>query len=176
MSGMNRRHWLTLGVLALGFGAARAASRGNAIADADSEAIELLYGLTLPDVDGQPVALARLRGHPAVANFWATWCPPCVEEMPELSDISDEFRARQLQIVGIGIDSASNIRQFTRKTPVRYPLLVAGNSGLALMRRLGNTAGALPFTIVLARDGSVAWRTLGRFRTPDLRGAIARVL
>ncbi|HMM52676.1 MAG TPA: TlpA disulfide reductase family protein [Burkholderiaceae bacterium] len=104
----------------------------------------------------QPVALARLRGHPTGANFWATWCPPCVEEMPELSDISDKFRVRRLQVVRVGIDSASNIGQFTRKTPVRYPLLVAGNSGLALMRRLGNTAGALPFTVVLARDGSVA--------------------
>jgi len=81
-----------------------------------------------------------------------------------------------MQVIGIGIDSASNIGQFSRKTPMRYPLVVAGNSGLELVRRLGNTAGALPFTVVLARDGSVTWRTLGRFKTADLRQAIERVL
>jgi thiol-disulfide isomerase/thioredoxin len=121
-------------------------------------------------------ALATLRRQPAVVNFWATWCPPCVEEMPELSDIGDEFRGRGLQIIGIGIDSAPNIGQFWRKTPMRYPLVVAGNSGLELVRRLGNTAGALPFTVVLSRDGGVAWRTLGRFKTAELREAIRRVL
>lgn len=175
---MNRRRWLALGAFALGFGGfgAWVASRRYAIGDADSEAIELLYGLTLPDSEGRPLALATLRRQPTVVNFWATWCPPCVEEMPELSDIGDEFRSRGLQVIGIGIDSASNIGQFSLKTPMRYPLLVAGNSGLELVRRLGNTAGALPFTVVLARDGSVAWRTLGRFKTADLRQAIQRVL
>ena len=96
--------------------------------------------------------------------------------MPELSEIGDEFRGRGLQVIGIGIDSASNIGQFSLKTPMGYPLLVAGNSGLQLVRRLGNTAGALPFTVVVARDGSVAWRTLGRFKTADLREAILHVL
>lgn len=94
-----------------------------------------------------------LRGQPAVVNFWATWCPPCVEEMPELSAFGDEFRDRGLRIVGIGIDSATNISQFSRKTPMSYPLLVAGTSGLELVRRLGNTAGALPFTVVVGRTG-----------------------
>lgn len=175
---MNRRSWLGLGALALGFGGfgAWTASRRYAIGDADDAAIELLYRLTLPDAEGRPVALDTLRRQPAVLNFWATWCPPCVEEMPELSGIGEEFRARQLQVIGIGIDSASNIGEFSRKTPMRYPLLVAGNSGLELVRRLGNTAGALPFTVVVARDGTVTWRTLGRFKTAELRAAIDRVL
>lgn len=175
---MNRRRWLGLGALALAFGGfgAWVASRRYAVGDADSAAIELLYGLTLPDAHGAPTALAALRGQPAVVNFWATWCPPCVEEMPELSEIGNEFRGRGLRVIGIGIDSASNIGQFSLKTPMGYPLLVAGNSGLELVRRLGNTAGALPFTVVVARDGSVAWRTLGRFKTADLREAILRVL
>ncbi len=175
---MNRRRWLGLGVLAAGFGGfgAWVASRRYAIGDADREAVELLFRLTLPDAEGRPVALATLRRQPVVVNFWATWCPPCVEEMPELSGIGDEFRSRGLQIVGIGIDSAPNIGQFSRKSPMGYPLLVAGNNALELVRRLGNRAGALPFTVVLARDGSIAWRTLGRFKSAELRSAIARVL
>ncbi|HLS57406.1 MAG TPA: TlpA disulfide reductase family protein [Zeimonas sp.] len=175
---MNRRHWLALGVAALSFGGLGAwvASRRYALGDADSAAVALLHGLTLPDAAGQPMSLAALRGQPTVVNFWATWCPPCVEEMPELSGLAAEFRERGVRIVGIGIDSAPNIRQFSEKTPVSYPLLVAGTSGLELVRRLGNTAGALPFTIVVAPDGRVAWRTLGRFKAPELRAAILRTL
>ena len=175
---MNRRHWLALGVAALSFGGLGAwvASRRYALGDADSAAVALLHGLTLPDAAGQPMSLAGLRGRPTVVNFWATWCPPCVEEMPELSGLATEFRERGVQIVGIGIDSAPNIRQFSEKMPMSYPLLVAGTSGLELVRRLGNTAGALPFTIVVTRDGRVAWRTLGRFKAPELRAAILQTL
>lgn len=175
---MNRRRWLGLGALALGFGGfgAWVASRRYSLGSADSAAVELLHGLTLPDAAGRPVALADLRGRPTVVNFWATWCPPCVEEMPELSGFAAEFAARGLHIVGIGIDSAANIRQFSEKTPMGYPLLVAGTSGLELVRRLGNTAGALPFTVVLAPDGRVAWRALSRFSTAGLRTAIEQIL
>lgn len=175
---MNRRGWLGLGALAFGFGGfgAWVSSRRYAVGDADADAIELLYRLTLPDAEGRPVALDALRRQPAILNFWATWCPPCVEEMPELSGIAEEFGPRSLQVIGIGIDSASNIGEFSRKTPMRYPLLVAGTRGLELVRHFGNTAGALPFTVVVATDGKVAWRTLGRFKTAELRAAIARVL
>ncbi|RPH58122.1 MAG: TlpA family protein disulfide reductase, partial [Burkholderiales bacterium] len=116
--------------------------------------------------------LASLRNQPAVVNFLATWCPPCLEEMPELSDLAVEFGPSGLHIVGIGIDSPSNIRQFSETTPMGYPLLVAGTSGLELVRRLGNSAGALPFTVVLDRNGRIVWRTLGRFSTDALRAAI----
>ena len=175
---MNRRQWLGLGALALGFGGFGAwmAARRYSLGDADAAAIALLHGLTLPDAASRPVALADLRGRPMLVNFWATWCPPCVEEMPELSGFDAEFRARGLQIVGIGIDSASNIREFSDKTPMSYPLLVAGASGLELVRRLGNTSGALPFTVIVDRAGQVTWRTLGRFRTAELRAAILKIL
>lgn len=175
---MNRRQWLGLGALALGFGGFGAwmAARRHSLGDADAAAIALLHRLTLPDAAGRPVALAALRGQPMLVNFWATWCPPCVEEMPELNGFDAEFRARDLQIVGIGIDSASNIREFSDKTRMSYPLLVAGTSGLELVRRLGNTSGALPFTVIVDRAGQVTWRTLGRFRTAELRDAILKIV
>lgn len=175
---MTRRRWLAFGSLAFAFGGLGAwvAARRYAIGDADSAAVAQMHALTLPDAAGEPIALAALRGQPTLVNFWATWCPPCIEEMPELSAFDGEFRGRGLRIVGIGIDSASNIAQFSRKTPMSYPLLVAGTSGLELVRRFGNTAGALPFTVVLDRNGRIAWRMLGRFQTAALREAVLRVL
>jgi thiol-disulfide isomerase/thioredoxin len=175
---MNRRHWLGLGALALGFGGfgAWVGSRRYAVDSADVAAVDLLYGLTLPDVAGSPIALRQWRGEPLLVNFWATWCPPCVEEMPELSDFDAEFRPRGLRIVGIGIDSADNIREFSVKTPMSYPLLVAGTSGVELVRRFGNTAGALPFSVLIDRNGRITWRMLGRFKTAALREAILAVV
>lgn len=175
---MNRRHWLGIGAVAIAFGGLGAwvASRRHSLDRADTDAIELMLAFTLPDAAGQPFALSALRGAPMVVNFWATWCPPCVEEMPELSELHGEFAPRGVRIVGIGIDSAVNIRQFSEKTPVSYPLLVAGNGGLELVRRFGNNAGALPYTLVLDRGGRVVWRTLGRFQNAALRSAILQTL
>lgn len=175
---MNRRRALGLGVMALCLGGLGAwvASRRYSLKSADTAAIEALFESTLPDAAGAQVSLGSMRGQPVLVNFWATWCPPCVEEMPELSRFDAEFRGQGLQIVGIGIDTAANIRQFSDKTPMSYPLLVAGANALELVRRLGNTAGALPFTVIVDRSHRVTWRALGRFRTAELRAEILRVL
>jgi len=175
---MNRRRWLGLGALALAFGGfgAWTASRRFSVGAADTAAVELLHGLTLPDSEGRPQALSALRGAPVLVNFWATWCAPCIEEMPELNAMHDEYAPRGLRIVGIGIDSAANIRQFSQKMPMRYPLLVAGGSGIELARRFGNTAGALPYTIVIDRRSQIILRKLGRFDNETLRIAVAQAL
>lgn len=138
----------------------------------DDDAVSLLLALNLPDAQGQPVALERWRGRPLVVNFWATWCPPCVEEMPELSALQTQFEASGLQILGIGIDSPDNIRQFSQTRPVVYPLLVAGAGGSELSRRFGNRSGGLPYTVVIDRRGRVTSRIIGRFKLADLRNAI----
>ncbi len=177
-SRMNRRRWLAFGALAFGMGGfgAWVVSRRLMLGNADEQALDLLYGMTLPDALGQPVALAPLRGRALVLNFWATWCPPCIEEMPELNAIALDFRGHGLQVAGIGVDSAANIRQFWDKQPMQYPLLVGGTQSLELVRRFGNTSGALPFTVVVDAKGRIAWRTLGRFDTAALRAQVVRAL
>lgn len=141
----------------------------------DDDAVSLLLALNLPDAQGQPVALERWRGQPLVVNFWATWCPPCVEEMPELSALQTQFQASGLQILGIGVDSPDNIRQFSEARPVVYPLLIAGAGGSELSRRFGNRSGGLPYTVVIDRRGRVTNRIIGRFKLDDLRNAIESV-
>jgi len=129
----------------------------------DSRAI---YALQLPDPAGKIHAVADYRGKPLVVNFWATWCAPCVKEMPDLDALGKRYA--HIRFLGIGIDTAANIRQFVEKLPVSYPLLVAGTSGLALIRELGNTAGGLPFTVVFDEKGRITRKILGQVRPDDL--------
>jgi len=142
---------------------------------ADAAAVSILFAQNLPDSEGRMRPLADLRGRPVVVNFWATWCPPCVEEMPELSSLHREISSGGAQIVGIGIDSASNIAQFARKSPVSYPLLVAGLGGTELARQFGNQAGVLPFTVVVDGQGRVVERVVGRVDIGHLRSRLQRM-
>ncbi len=135
---------------------------------------EAFYEAAFPDLAGQQVALRQLKGRPVVANFWATWCAPCVEEMPHLDALSKSLP--NIQFVGIGIDTASNISQFITKIPVSYPLYVAGHAGIGLVRELGNAAGGLPFTVLLDAEGRIFDTILGQVSPEDLSLRIERLV
>ncbi|WP_354686338.1 TlpA disulfide reductase family protein [Cupriavidus necator] len=137
-------------------------------------AVETFFQTRLPDAAGADLDLGKLRGKTVVVNFWAPWCGPCVEEMPELTALHDEYKSRQVEFVGIGIDSAANIQNFTRKVPVAYPLAVAGFAGTELSRSFGNSAGGLPYTVVINPDGSVKFRKMGRVTAAELRAVLPR--
>ncbi len=131
-----------------------------------------LLSLTLPDLEGKPQALSQWKGKVLVVNFWATWCPPCKEEMPEFSRLNKEFSPNGVQFVGISIDTAEKVLAFSKETPVSYPLLISNLDSLDLASDLGNRAKGLPFTIILQPDGSPQQVKLGKFATPDLEKAI----
>ena len=157
---------------------APSANRAMGLPGAMSQKVEpntrALYEATLPDLTGSPIALKQLLGRPVVANFWATWCAPCVEEMPHLDALSKSLP--DIQFVGIGIDTASNISQFITKIPVSYPLYVAGHAGIALVRELGNAAGGLPFTVLLDAEGRIFDTILGQVSPEDLKVKIGRLV
>ncbi|HZW20094.1 TlpA disulfide reductase family protein [Noviherbaspirillum sp.] len=127
----------------------------------------------MKDANGQEQVLGQWKEHALVVNFWATWCAPCVDEMPELSDLQREISAQKIQILGIGIDSASNIAEFAKKYSISYPLYVGGVNGTELSRQLGNQGGGLPFTVVIGRDGQVKKTFLGRLKMDDLRKSLS---
>jgi thiol-disulfide isomerase/thioredoxin len=118
--------------------------------------------------EGGELVFSSLRGKPLLLNFWATWCPPCVEEMPMIDRFFRENGANGWQVVGLAIDQPSAVRKFLQKTPVSYPLGLAGLQGTELVKSLGNTAGGLPFTLVLAGAGTVAARKMGKLEPADL--------
>lgn len=135
-----------------------------------------LLALTLPDASGQPQAVAQWKGRVIVMNFWATWCPPCLREIPDFADASRALRDLPVQFVGVGIDRAENVARFAQEKAVPYPLLVGTPETLTHTASLGNAAQALPFTAIFAPDGSLAFVRLGTLKRDELEGKIRAVL
>jgi peroxiredoxin len=170
----SRRNTLILtgvGLAAVGLGAATSWRRLRSTTP--DAAVARFYAMSLPDASGQPFAFSGLAGRPLVVNFWATWCPPCVEEMPELSALYRELSPGGLKMIGVGIDSPARIADFSARTPVSYPLVAAGRGGTDLGREFGNAAGVLPYTVVIDAKGRIAHRTVGRLKLDVLRQQLA---
>lgn len=145
----------------------------NRLAPRTPQATASLLAHTWPDARGTPQKLSQWENKPLIVNFWATWCAPCVQEMPELSALQTELAPKDIQLIGIGIDSAANIADFSSKYKISYPLYVAGIDGTDLSRAFGNQAGGLPFTVLIGRDGQVKKTYLGRLKMQDLRADLA---
>lgn len=154
---------------------AAAAGAATAAAPAPASPVAELYALSLPDAAGATQALSQWKGKNLLVNFWAPWCPPCVQEMPELSEVQGEFAGKNLQIIGIGIDSAKNIAGFAEKVKIAYPVYVSGMSGTDLSRHFGNATGGLPFTVLIGADGEVKKTYLGRLKFDQLRADLANL-
>ncbi|MBD3894169.1 TlpA disulfide reductase family protein [Hydrogenophaga sp.] len=118
--------------------------------------------------NGELLQLADWRGRPLLLNFWATWCPPCVEELPLLNAFYRAHAARGWQVLGLAVDQPAAVRSFTQKLPLDFPVGVAGLAGIELSRALGNASGALPFTVVFSASGAVLHRKVGKVSQSDL--------
>lgn len=150
-----------------------ASHRAHPAESAETQALNRLLAQSLPDATGQMQSLAQYRGKPLIVNFWATWCGPCVEEMPELTALQQEIAP--VQILGIGVDSQENIGKFAQKYQIRYPLFVAGTGATDLLRQFGNQAGGLPFTALVGKDGNVKKIYLGRLKFDELRQDLSKL-
>ena len=124
------------------------------------------YQNIFTNLNGDSVKFDTFLGQPVVVNFWATWCPPCVKEMPDLDELHKKHAG--IRFVGVAVDTASNVRRFGDKVQVSYPLLVAGHAGIKLMRDLGNDNGGLPFTVVFNAKGQPLTRMLGQINPQSL--------
>jgi thiol-disulfide isomerase/thioredoxin len=139
-----------------------------------SDVMSAFWAAEFDTPTGESLSIISFQGRPLVINFWATWCAPCVEEMPYLDALSKSLP--DIQFVGIGIDTPANISQFVAKIPVSYPLYVAGHSGIALVRELGNAAGGLPFTVLLDAEGRIFDTILGQVSLEDLQVRVTRLV
>lgn len=141
-----------------------------------AERLSQLFGTEFSDLANQPRTLGFFKGKVIVVNFWATWCPPCREEMPAFSKLQASLGDKGVQFIGIGIDSPSAIREFAIQAPVSYPLLIGGTPGMELMRELGNASAGLPYTLVLDRNGDPAFSHLGMLTESILEARLLALL
>jgi len=180
---MNRTVTVVLVIIvALAAGAAGVftARRGDSAVQANasaeqSAALATLLALDFPDNAANKRPLSGWEGKVLVLNFWATWCPPCRKEMPALSAISTKYRDRGVQFFGISIDTESNVRSFQTQTPVSYPLLIASPSAVQLTEALGNTVQALPFTVIVDKNGKIGLVKLGPMSEDELDRKLAEL-
>ena len=167
---------LAVAVVALGIGMQIALRGGLWTSAKERHAAEALLALELPDEKGTVQRMAQWRGRVLVVNFWATWCVPCREEMPQFMKAQTAHGPRGLQFVGIAVDQPDKVGQFVKDVGLNYPTMVGGMGAIELSRELGNRLMALPFTIVLDRAGHVAHTQLGPLPPEKLQAIVEPLL
>jgi len=164
---MKRRDFLRRGLAVAG----AAAIPLPLVASPGADAAATFLAGAYPDLQGAQVPLSSFGGRPLVVNFWATWCAPCVKEMPDLDELARKYP--DMHFVGIAIDTLGNVEKFLQKVKVSYPLLVAGHGGISHMKALGNTKGGLPYTVIFDAGSRVSREILGQVDPADLDAHLA---
>lgn len=131
---------------------------------------------SFPDASDKMQAINQWRGKILVINFWATWCPPCLKEIPEFVKMQAEYQDQGLQFVGVAVDDKQAVVDYLQRIAVNYPILVAGEGGVGLSQQLGNIIGAVPFTVVVDQKGQIIFRQPGELSTDKLLEVIKPLL
>jgi thiol-disulfide isomerase/thioredoxin len=171
---MNSKRILAAVVVAIaatggGFYAGHLMTGGASEAATSANAVDQLWRASLQNAQGTPQTIASFRGRPVVVNFWASWCGPCVKEMPALAAMHREYAGKGITFIGLGVDSEKYVNEFLKKVPVDYPVYIAGFGGADLARSFGNNAGGLPFTVVIDAKGVVRSTKLGEVDLKELK-------
>ncbi|WP_421793930.1 TlpA family protein disulfide reductase [Hydrocarboniphaga effusa] len=161
---------LGLGVVAAagGYGAYRYLASPTVIDEPGGQA----PAISLPDLTGQPRTLAEFRGKLVLVNFWATWCTPCLKEIPMLIDMQTRFGEQGLQIVGPAMDTPEAVRNKAPQLGIPYPVLVGDAEIVDAMQALGDTLGALPYSVLIDANGEIVFRKHGEFERDELEKLI----
>jgi len=131
---------------------------------------------SLPDLEGKVRQLSEWQGQVVVLNFWAPWCPPCREEMPALVELQQKYAARGLSVIGITIDTRDNAQNFVDEMAIEFPILIGEDRGIVLAQNLGNRVGVLPYTVVLDRQGKVAYTHRSAITLEQAEAAVVPLL
>jgi len=138
--------------------------------------LESLPGFRLPDLTGQEIESSSWAGKVLVLNYWATWCPPCLREIPLFAEAQDQYADAGLQVVGIAIDRPEDVETFLEQHPVNYPILIGGTEAIELSRRLGNRMQGLPFTVIFDQRGRRVDAQIGEVTKASLAESLTALI
>lgn len=167
----SRRAWLAAaaGVGLAGVGAGLAWRTSRRQSQSLSEAELGFWQQQFAQLDGVMLAASAFKGKPLLLNFWATWCPPCIEELPLIDNFFLQNKAKGWQVLALAVDQAAPVSRFLTQSPLSFAVALAGFTGIEVSKSLGNTTGVLPFTVVFGSTGKVLHRKMGRLTADDLR-------
>ena len=137
----------------------------RAIADAAKHSV---WSQSFETPTGGDLRMADFQGKALLLNFWATWCPPCVEELPMIDAFWRENSVKGFQVVALAIDQPSAVRRFLAQRPLGFPVGLAGLAGTDLAKSLGNAAGGLPFSVFFDVNGGIWQQKMGQLTKDDL--------
>ena len=138
-----------------------------------ADGVVRLFASRFAGSDGKTQPIAQWHGKTLVVNFWATWCPPCREEMPIFSRLQAKYAAKGVQFVGIALDTADNVSRYSQQQSIGYPLLVGDAAAGELAQQLGDASVALPYTVVISAADKVKLARLGRVGEDELDALLA---
>lgn len=121
------------------------------------------------DVDGQLRNISEWDGKVIFLNFWATWCPPCLKEIPDFIELQNAYGDQGFQIIGIAIDNKEAVQQYAKETGMNYPTMLVEMEGIELAKRYGNDIGGLPYTAVINRKGEITNTFTGELSKKDAK-------
>lgn len=128
----------------------------------------LLPEFSLPDLAGKLHAISEWQGKVRVINFWATWCPPCLKEMPEFNAVQKQYAEIGLQFIGIALDDNAPVKEFISANKIDYPILLGEEQGIKLGRNLGNVTDTVPFTVIVDKSGTIVKTHMGEITRTKL--------
>ncbi len=148
----------------------------NPIQEASKATAASLFSASMMDSNGIKQSLGQYRGKIIVLNFWATWCPPCREEMPELSQLHQQYQNSNVMVLGIAEDELAPVREFLQASPVSYPVFIAENEHMELGASLGNHKAVLPYTVIIDANGNVVQSFFGKINKPLLEKSLQNIM
>jgi thiol-disulfide isomerase/thioredoxin len=171
---MSSKTWLIVG-LALLAGIATSLYMRSVTEDEETEFI-LPASTELADLDGNLQPLRQWQGKVLLINFWATWCPPCLEEIPLFSSLRKQYAAAGFEVVGVAVDEISKVIEFRDAHQVEFPLLNGEQDGMSMMSIFGNAMGGLPYSVLFDRNGTAVHYKTGSYSRQELQDLIEKYL
>ncbi len=138
--------------------------------------VSALPEFNLPDLSDRQHNISEWSGKILVINFWATWCPPCLKEIPDFVTLQEQYAAKGLQFIGIAIEDKQAVAEYAAKTKINYPVLLGGDNGIALAHQLGNNVDAVPYTLIVDKQGQIIYQHPGELAKDKILEVIAPLL